>query len=37
MAADMIVPAVSLIAIPFSLLLTVILFVAIRSLFEHRE
>ncbi len=36
MAADMIVPAISLIAIPFSLLLTVILFVAIRSIFEKK-
>lgn len=34
-AAEMIVPAVSLIAIPFSLLLSVILFVAIRAFFTR--
>ncbi|EWG98451.1 hypothetical protein Q427_30490 [Halomonas sp. BC04] len=37
MAAEMIKPAVLLIAIPFSILLTVILVVVIRSWFKNRE
>lgn len=37
MAADMIVPAVSLIAVPFTLLLSVILFVSIRSFFQRKK
>ncbi|EWH00155.1 hypothetical protein [Halomonas sp. BC04] len=37
MAAEMIKPAVLLIAIPFSILLTVILVVAIRSLISRRK
>lgn len=37
MAAEMIKPAVLLIAIPFTILLTVILIVVIRSWFKDRE